>query len=267
MSELSRHRKVVIWEPRGTASALRPFSLSDQVDDLDAILSHEGIENCHLLAWCTGPKVAIEFYLRRPAAVASMVLLNGAYKCAATPKTFTSEYENNLEGLFRALDGCPAMAPMIRKSLLQIGNDPEIPSPAEMDGKELARRVLALKSRDLQAEVLKPFESETSTLNYARQVLDFYSCDIGPKAAMIKVPVLLIGAEYDQIASPEYSRQVAGSLALARYVQLSGATHYCLYEQAETVSGLIQDFFNELEEPSKTPPAQATYAGEFSKRA
>jgi pimeloyl-ACP methyl ester carboxylesterase len=268
MSELAQHHRVIIWEPRGTASTLRPFSLSDQVNDLDAILSHEGFENCHLMAWCTGPKVAIEFYLRRPEAVASMVLLNGAYKCATTSKMLTSEYENNLEGLFRALDGCPAMAPIIRKSLLQIGNDSEIPSPAEMDGKELARRVLSLKSRDLQTEILKPFESEASTLNYARQILDFYSCDIGLKATTIKVPVLLIGAEYDQIASPEYSRQLAGSMPLARYVQLSGATHYCLYEQSGTVLALVQDFFNELEESGKTPPAQQpAYAERFFKRA
>ena len=264
MSELSQHRKIIIWEPRGTASAPRPFSLPDQVNDLEAILSREGIESCHLVAWCTGPKVAIEFYLRHPEAVASLALLNGAYKCAATPKTLISEYEDKLEGLFRALDDCPAMAPIVRKLLLQVGADSEIPS--EMDGKELARRVLALKSRDLQTEVMKPFESEASTLNYARQVLDFYSCDIGPKAAQIKVPALLVGAEYDQITSAEFSRQLAATVPLARYVHLNGATHYCLYEQSDRVSELLQDFFNELENSGEEPLVrQAAYVGEFSK--
>ncbi|MBZ5493601.1 MAG: alpha/beta fold hydrolase [Acidobacteriia bacterium] len=268
MSELSQEHKVVIWEPRGTGSAPHPFSIADQVNDLNAILSHEGIESCHLIAWCTGPKVAIEFYLRRPEAVASMVLLNGAYKCPTTPSTLISEYENNLEGLFRALDSSPTMASVIRNALLQSAVDSEIPSPSEMDGKELASRVLLLKSRDLQTEVLKPFESELSTLNYARQVLEFYSCDVGPKAPKVEVPVLLIGGEYDQIASPALSRHLAQSLPSSRYVEMRGATHYCLYEQSGRVCGLIQEFFSELENSGKLPPVQqAAYAGEFSKRA
>lgn len=268
MSELSQEHKVVIWEPRGTVAAPQPFSIADQVNDLHAILSHEGIENCHLIAWCTGPKVAIEFYLRRPEAVASMVLLNGAYKCATTPRTLISEYENNLEGLFRTLDRMPNMASVIRNALLQSAVDAEIPSPPAMDGKELAARVLLLKSRDLQTEILKPFESEVSTLNYARQVLEFYSCDVGPKAPKVEVPVLLIGGEYDNIASPAFSRHLAKSLPSSRYVELSGATHYCLYEQSGRVCGLIQEFFSELENSGNAPAVQqAAYAGEFSKRA
>ena len=268
MSELSQERKVVIWAPRGTFSTPQSFSIADQVNDLNAILSHEGIESCYLIAWCTGPKVAIEFYLRRPEAVASMVLLNGAYKCPTTPRALISEYENNLEGLFRALDKRPTMASVIRNALLQSAVDSEIQSPSEMDGKELAARVLLLKSRDLQTEVLKPFESEVSTLNYARQVLEFYSCDVGSKAPKVKVPVLLIGGEYDQIASPALSRYLAQSLPSSRYVELSGATHYCLYEQSGRVCGLIQDFFSELENSGNAPAVQqAAYAGEFSKRA
>ena len=267
MNELAQEHKVIAWETRGTVSAPQPFSLSDQVDDLDAILSHEGIANCHLVAWCTGPKVAIEFYLRRPELVASMVFLNGAYKCSTTPRTLISEYENNLEPLFRALDSRPGVAPVVMKALRQSAIDSDIPSPSEMDGKELAQRVLSLKSRDLQTEVMKPFETAVSTLNYARQVLDFYSCDVGPKAAKVEVPVLLISGEYDKVASPELSRHLAQILPSVRYVELSGATHYCLYQQSGMVFDLIQDFFSDVQSSGKAPAVQqAACAGEFSTR-
>src|SRR6201999_654569 len=103
---LPQHR-IVTWESRNTDSASQPLHLTDQVDDLEAILSHAGIESCHIIAWCTGPKVAVEFFQRHPQAVRSMVFLNAAFKCFSTPKTLTTEYENNLEPLFQMLDTSP----------------------------------------------------------------------------------------------------------------------------------------------------------------
>jgi hypothetical protein len=76
---LENHR-VIIWEPRGTVSPPPPFGLCDQVDDVDAVLQQESIDACHLIGWCTGPKVAIDFYLRRPSLVRSMAFLNGTFK-------------------------------------------------------------------------------------------------------------------------------------------------------------------------------------------
>ena len=247
-------------------AAPQPVSLSEQVDDLDATLTHEGIETCHLVAWCTGPKVALEFYLRRPRAVASMVFLNAAFRCTNTPRHLITEYESNLEPLFRALDSRPGMAPVVMKALRQSAADAELPSLSETYSKELALRVLSLMSRDLQPEIIYPFRSEASTLNYARQVLDFYSCEVASQAPNVNVPVLLIGAEYDKIASPQFSRNVAQAFPLGRYVELSGATHYCLHEQSGRVFDLIQAFFKESESSGKALPlSQAAPVSEFSK--
>lgn len=246
---MPRHR-IVTWESRNMHSASQPFYLADQVDDLEAILSHAGIKSCHLIAWCTGPKVALEFFQRRPHVVSSMVFLNSAFKCLTTPKTLTTEYENNLEPLFQMLDSAPGAVRAVMKALRQSATGAEIPSPAGMDGKTLAARVLSLINRDLVAEVVKPFETEASTLNYARQVLEFYSCDIASKAPNVNVPVFLIGAEYDKIASPQISSSFAQFFPRARYVQLSGATHYCLYDQSHIVSGMIQDFLDQPEKPA-----------------
>ena len=57
------------------------------------------------------------------------------------------------------------------------------------------------------------------------------------------MPVLLIGTEYDQVATPEASAAAATWFPDARYVHIRGATHYCLYDRPEFVAGLLEAFF------------------------
>ena len=80
-----------------------PFELPQQVDDLDAVLQQENLQACHLLSWCTGGKVAVEFHLRRPSVVRSMVLLNNTLKCDGGSEELDSPYERNMETLCRML--------------------------------------------------------------------------------------------------------------------------------------------------------------------
>lgn len=246
MSELVARHRVLTWEQRGIHGP-QPFRLADHVEDLQAILAHEGVTRCHLIAWCTGPKIAIEFYRRYPDAIASMVFLNSAFKCFSTPDELTTEYERNLEPLFRLLDRTPATAGVIMKSLQKCATGEAMPSAAEMNDEEIATRVLSLINSDLLPEVVSPFQSESGTVNYARQVLDFYSQDVSAYAAKVRVPVLLVGAEYDKIASSAISREFAKLFPEGRYVEAKGATHYCLYDRPEFLSHLIEDFFDRCE--------------------
>jgi pimeloyl-ACP methyl ester carboxylesterase len=263
ISELSSEHKVIVWQLRGTTDGPQPFLLPEQIKDLETIFFQERVESCHLVAWCTGPKLALEFYLRHPGVVASMVFLNACFRGPGTPPNLLTEYESRVEPLFRTLDTRPRMAAAVMNGLRQSAADAKLPSPSEMDSKDLAARVLALMSSDLQPEVIRPFESETSTLNYARQVLDFYSRELALQASHVDVPVLAIGAEYDKITSPELSRIVTKAFPRGRYVELRGGTHYCLYDQAERVFDLIRVFFEEQKNSGKHKPGptQSASAG------
>src|SRR5947209_8571054 len=97
LDDLMECHRVIIWEPRGAVAPPPPFSLTDQVDDLDAVLHSEGIDSCHLIGWCTGPKVAIDFYLRHPLLVRSMAFLNTTFKCDGSPEELDSPYERSEE--------------------------------------------------------------------------------------------------------------------------------------------------------------------------
>jgi pimeloyl-ACP methyl ester carboxylesterase len=235
--------RVITWEPRGTVSPTRPFGLSDQVDDLDAVVQSERLDSCHLVGWCTGPKVAIEYHLRRPSVIRSMAFLNGTFKCTSSPEEFDSPYEQNMESLCRMLIRKPSTAESVMKNLQSRPEDDELALLQGSDGEQISISVLSQINTDLKSYVLAPFRTEETILNYAHQLRDFWAHDVRPRAGEIPVPVLLMGAEYDQVATPASSQMAAGLFPNARHLHVTGATHYCLYDRAEFVAGLLTSFF------------------------
>jgi pimeloyl-ACP methyl ester carboxylesterase len=254
MDNLMQSYRVIIWEARGTVSPPPPFGLTDQVDDLDAILQNESVETCHLVGWCTAPKVAIEFYLRRPSVVRSMAFLNSTFKCEGSPEELDSPFEKNLESLFRMLVRKPAMAASVLKTFQSREEESEIDILQGANDEQVGVNVLSRMNRDLKSDVLAPFKTDETTLNYAYQLIDFWSYDSRPKAAGVHVPVLLMGAEYDQAVTPASSQTAAELFPNARHVHVRGATHFCLYDRAEFVGGLLKTFF---ENPDHLPVARS----------
>jgi pimeloyl-ACP methyl ester carboxylesterase len=131
------------------------------------------------------------------------------------------------------------------------------------DGEQVSVAVLSRMNGNLKSYVLAPFRTEATTVNYARQLIDFWACDVRAQASMISVPVLLISAEYDQIATPAASREAAILFPNARSLCVKGATHYCLYDRPEFVAGLLKQFF---EHPDGIP-ALPVQDEEFSRPA
>jgi hypothetical protein len=73
--------------------------LRDQADDLAAVLSAEGARDCHLVCWCSGPKTALEFHRRRPAAERASRL---RLRPAALNAGFVIHRAGQLDHAFRA---------------------------------------------------------------------------------------------------------------------------------------------------------------------
>jgi pimeloyl-ACP methyl ester carboxylesterase len=243
IDRLGETHRVIIWEPRGTVSPAPPFGLAAQVDDLGAVLQNEHIETCHLVGWCTGPKVAIDFYLRSPTAVRSMAFLNSTFKCDGSAEELDTPYEKNLEFLCRRLARKPAMATAMMKTFQAAAGETEMDFLEGADSEEISVKVLSMANANLKSGALAPFRSEATTLNYARQLVDFWANDIRPKASQVQAPVLLMSSEYDEIVTPATSRMAAGLFPDARHVHVAGATHYCFYERPELVADLLSTFF------------------------
>jgi pimeloyl-ACP methyl ester carboxylesterase len=244
MDELMRSHRVIVWEPRGTSLPPFPFTLADQVDDVEAILQHENAERCYLAGWCTGPKVAVEFFIRHPQAVSAMVFLNATFRCTGTPAELETQYERNSEPLFRLVAQRPAMAASVSKSLQNSVGGPQI-DPEEDGDAHLTVDLLSAMNGALKRHVLAPFQSESVVANYAKQMVDFWSHDSLVAAQRVEAPVLLLASEYDLVAAPEMSRQAARHFPQSRFQLMPHASHYCLYDRPRFVADLITRFFEE----------------------
>jgi pimeloyl-ACP methyl ester carboxylesterase len=241
---LMKDVRLIIWEPRGTIYPPPPFGLAEQVNDLEAVLYNERIDSCYLLGWCTGPKVAVDFYLRRPEVVQSMVFLNSTFKCTGSEEELDTEYERHLEFLCRSVVRKPSLAASMMKTFQSASKEQDLESLEETDAEPNSRKVLSLINTKLKPLVLSPFANEETTLNYAHQLVDFWSNDVRPKAREVHAPVFLIGTEYDEVVSPAASEAAAKLFPNAKHVHILGATHYCLYDRAEYISGLLRGIVN-----------------------
>lgn len=239
---LMRRHRIVLWEPRGTHAPVSAVGLMEQVEDVKAVVRNEEFAAAHIVAWCTGPKVAIEFYRQWPHAVASMVFLNTTLKSVHTPKELETAYERNLEILCGAAEAHPQLAEPILRTL-RSGGESDGLETLDDDIERVAVDVLSSINADLKSCVLAPFRDEASIVSYAKQVLDFFNHDSVADAQRVQVPVLLVASEYDKVASPAMSRFAAKLLPLSQLVEVPGASHYWLYDRPEFAAEMIESFW------------------------
>jgi pimeloyl-ACP methyl ester carboxylesterase len=249
---LARNQRVVIWEPRVVPSE-SDFTIEDHVLDLERILDHQAASRCRLVAWCTGPKVALEFCRRRPTAVESMVFLNPSLKGPGLSDELDTAYERTLQQLCELVDRRPDMAAFVRNALRD-----SIRRRAEADESSFPEAAVSAMNADLLERVLDPFRSEASTVSYCRQLLDFWSRD----AAATAIPVQLVAAEFDEVVSPAMVKTARDLLGATAYVEIRGATHYCLYDRPEMVAGLIEGFFRRTAAQAAEPNRQLILAND-----
>jgi pimeloyl-ACP methyl ester carboxylesterase len=82
---LSAHRQLVLLDPRGTGRSATPtdptsYRCDRQVDDVEALREHLGLDQIDLLAHSAGANLALLYAARHPHRVANLVLV--------TPSTF-----------------------------------------------------------------------------------------------------------------------------------------------------------------------------------
>lgn len=246
---LERHR-VIIWFARGserqTIGAEQFHPVSVHAEDLDALLTHERVEQCDLLGWCTGPKLMLEYYARHPEKVATMTFLTGAFKNFNHRRDLETAYEKDLEPLFGMVNRMPHLAgPLkdtLKGALLAQKADAASVSLGNGNSHKRALEMLSTVSADLQSLVVEPFATEQSVRNYAEQVLDFWGHDISSLLPRVQVPVLSISGECDKIASPQISKAVAELIPRAKHLEVSGGSHYLQYEKHELITEIVNGF-------------------------
>jgi pimeloyl-ACP methyl ester carboxylesterase len=233
---LARHHRVVTWRVRGTEPDGPSWHVERQIEDLAAVLDMSGADQCHLIGWCTGAKIATALQRRMPDAVASLVFLNPTFKQDGLWAGMDTKYERDLEVVCRTLVRNPARAVRL-SGLLSPGGT----SGSEGPGAPGAG-VLGVLSTALTEEVRRPFRDPATLVRYARQLVDLWHLDSVGQASSVTAPVLFVSSEYDGVSSPARARAAARLFPRAVSAELAHAGHYAPHDRASLVAELIMEF-------------------------
>lgn len=246
VDRLTPDHRIVLWPLRITNPDGEVASLDDQVRDIGTVIDEVSEGPVHLVGWCSGPKLCLRYAAMHPDRVASMVFLAGTY---GTPATETG-YQKRLGKVFELLDRSPAMAATVRGMLTDSASVAAgLSSQSAQAGGELLQEteILARADPRLQTALVAPYRSDETTLAYAKQIRDFWSRPLDADARAADCPTLVVSAEFDRIASPKLGQDVAKTLSRGRFVEMPGATHYCMFDRPDEVAALVREFLASIE--------------------
>jgi pimeloyl-ACP methyl ester carboxylesterase len=178
-----------------------------------------------------------------------MIFLGATFKGIQGQQHLETAFEASLEPLLRMVDRMPRLAKPLIGSLQTILLAPKThPSSVAVHGPSARKQtseMLSFVHGSLQALVIEPFATEQSVINYAKQLVTFWERDVTSLLGKIGVPVLFLGGECDQIASPQLARVACRLIPGAKYLEIKGGSHYLQYEKYELVTDIINHFLKE----------------------
>jgi nucleoside-diphosphate-sugar epimerase/pimeloyl-ACP methyl ester carboxylesterase len=250
ITEFIPNYRILTWECRGCSAngADRAYGVVEHAEDLKEILDREGADRAHLVAWCTGPKVALEFHHRYPQATASMTFITPSL-APLENEDLSTHYDLVLGKVARMVCRRPEMASVFLRALSGIltktssGNTTEQPEVVDL---------LGLIGKRYRNMVIGPFLNERVIENYSRMIVEFQEHRVDSLLAGARLPTMAISAENDRIAHPRCSQVIATKMPVARCVTLAGASHWCLLEEGNRIVDEIGSFLEDVPRVSRS---------------
>jgi pimeloyl-ACP methyl ester carboxylesterase len=239
---------LVAWETRGLPATDTPFNpsqcgVSDQADDMEAVLRHFGVQEAVVVGWCSGCQVALRYAARPGNRLLGAVLLNGAY---CLPSEWTAcEQVKNMRAITPFCSRGPTQAQTYSTVLME-----SFKSGPSGGSKKAKPMPLAGVSESIRAMVIAPFSNGEALYRYACLQKSFFAEPTHGWLDGTDLPVLVVASEKDQIVSPSASREVARRLAGSELVVFPEGDHY-LHFFDPTVAPMIGDFFERRVRPSR----------------
>jgi thioester reductase-like protein/pimeloyl-ACP methyl ester carboxylesterase len=238
--------RIYLWEIRGTsvvAGGMQGcFSVADHIQDALRLIDTEALERCNLMGWCTGGKIALEVASRAPDRVARVVCLTPSFKGTAG-ENLDTQYEKSMEPICHAVDRRPDQAKLVQAFMGNFFGGIDIKDDLRGDdlGKNV-KNVLSMVNRNIRPLLVAPFVAESSILNYARQLLEFWAHDISYLYDKLEVPIMVLSGERDEIADPNLAHKVISKFPNSIGFQFMGGSHYIHKDNSHSVKRMLDAF-------------------------
>lgn len=228
---LDKSRRIIFYDQRGNgrSAALKSgqsCTLADQIDDLDALRAHLGLEKMDLLGSSWGGFLSMAYAARHPERVVHLILVDSAApKWADTIFLFDKVFPDTTElqaatAFAREFGDKSAEDENIREYLSMIFYSPE--------------------KRDAFLKQIGPgaYNKEVNQkLNS-----DLARFDLNPEIRKFRFPVLVITGRYDMNVAPLVAYRIHQEIPGSRFVVFERSSHLPFTEEPEAFARAVEDF-------------------------
>jgi len=250
MDRLADGVRLIYYDQRGrgrSAGNVRPedVTLASDLDDLDAVRRHFGLDAPVLLGHSWGAVLALEYALRHPARVSRLILMNPAPASAAGLAVLRTSY---LEKLGDEMDRQRAIMagadyqagdPQAVTARYRIHFKPALTRPDDYE--RLMSRMQAAFVRQGNDGIVKARAVEDRLM---RDTWEAPGYDLLPRLRSLRIPALVITGA-DDFIPVDVAERIAGALPEARLVTLENCGHFAYLECTGAVRSAVDDFFGQ----------------------
>ena len=214
--------KTICWDYRGLYSSAAPAdpkanTVAHQVDDLMAILDHEGVDTCVLVGWSMGVQVGFETLKRHPQRVKGLFAINGTYGHA-----FRTVMGSRLIG-----QTIPMLLRLVRAQATLVGRATK--RVAGSDALINAMKRVGLVSQTIDLDIFRAVAAGFQNVDwviYSDLLTRLDEHDAEDVLANVDVPVTIVTGDRDLMTPPSTAEHMHRLITNSRLVVIKGGTHY-----------------------------------------
>ncbi|MBZ5522863.1 MAG: alpha/beta fold hydrolase [Acidobacteriia bacterium] len=228
---LAKNRRVIFYDQRGTGQSSKvakdaTYTLADQIDDLEALRAHLGLERMDLLGHSWGGFLVMAYAARHPDRIAHLMIVDSA--APAFKDTVFLFDQVFPEGSDREKSG---------------GFAEEMGDKAALEAnlhEYLSMLFYSQEKRDgfLAAVPASVYKKE---INEA-VVRDINRFDLNPEIRKFRFPTLVITGRFDMNVAPLVAWKIHQSIPASRFAVFERSGHLPFYEEPEAFVRTVEDF-------------------------
>ena len=218
----------VAWDMPGygRSAPIEPYTFKGLAQSCVDLIDALQCEHVTLLGHSMGGMVAQEVVARRPDRVNRLVLCgtSAAFGKRTDGRSADAWAREFVAQRTAPLDAGKTMADVAQKLVPQMVGPGALP-----EGLRLAEHCM----------------SHVPSATYRRALDCLVTFDRQQSLADIHVPTLLVGGEFDRVASPAVMKQMAQAIPRSRYAEIAGIGHLMNLEAPDEFDALLIDFLRE----------------------
>ena len=228
---LAKTHRVIFYDQRGNgrSSPLKPgqsCTLADQIEDLDALRAHLGLEKADLLGHSWGGYLAMAYGARHPERISHLILVDSAAPkwsdtLDLTEDVFPEAAEHRAAAAFASEMGDrTALAASLRGYFSMLFYSPE--------------------KRDAWLAQMSPDAYHDDV--YKAVTSDLSRFDLNPEIRKFRFPVMVANGRHDMNVAPVVAYRIHQAIAGSRFVVFEYSGHLPFYEEPEGFVHAVEEF-------------------------